>query len=226
MFTLPPGNNAVDLLQDIERHFLLGINERDDLKLQHHLLVLDARRNSSCVIYNPSNIRICKGAYRHGNLLPRSDDSFFVVAGENGWPRNNSESIRGLQQMHNRRKRVAGCHVNISSVAYVLDDLAEVDQIGWIENIADNRCHAAAGGYGGTRDGNVRVIGRKHTIIPRGAHEPSVVLCEPIDTEFLVIAKGQLPNHRAQRHLRGFDVHFVEDLFHLHDHFAIPKDDD
>ena len=37
--------------------------------------------------------------------------------------------------------------------------------------------------------------------------------CEPIDAEFLVIAKSQLPNHRAQRHLRGFDVHFVEDSF-------------
>jgi hypothetical protein len=71
--------------------------------------------------------------------------------------------------MHYRRKRVAGCQVKISSAAYVLDDLAEVDQIGWIENIGDNRCHAAArgyGGYGGTRDGNPRVIGRKHTIIP------------------------------------------------------------
>src|SRR4029077_9140357 len=133
-----------------------------DLKLKHDLLVLDARRNSSCVIYNPSKIRICKGAYRHGNLRPRSDDGFFVVAGENGWPRNPSESIRRLQQMHNSRKRVAGCHVNISSVAYILDDLAEVDQIGWIENIGDNRC-GGYGGYGGTRDGNPRVIGRKHT---------------------------------------------------------------
>jgi hypothetical protein len=66
--------------------------------------------------------------------------------------------------MHNRRKRVAGCHVNISSVAYVLDDLAEVDQIGWIENIADNGAHAAAGA---TEEPGweLRVIGRKHTII-------------------------------------------------------------
>src|SRR4029077_7628500 len=134
-----PGNNTVDLLQDIERHFLLGINERDNLKLEHDLLVLDARRNSSCVIYNPSKIRICKGAYGHGNLLSRSDDSFFIVSRENGWPGNNSESSRGLQQMHYGCKRVAGCHVNISSVAYVLNDLAEIDKIGWIENTSDNR---------------------------------------------------------------------------------------
>ena len=53
-----------------------------------------------------------------------------------------------------------------------------------------------------------------------------LVLCEPIDTEFFVVAKCQLANHRAQRHLRRFDVHFVEDLFHLHDHLAIAKDDD
>ncbi len=82
------------------------------------------------------------------------------------------------------------------------------------------------GGYGGTRDGNPRVIVPKDAIVTRGAHEPSVVLCEPIDAEFLVVAKCQLANHCAQRHLRRFDVHFVEDLFHLHDHFAIAKDDD
>src|SRR5580765_437616 len=99
--------------------------------------------------------------------------------------------------MHDSREGVTGCHVDIGSVAYVLDDLAKVDQIGRIENVWDNRCHAAAGVYGGTGDGNVRIIGRKHAIIPRSAHEPSVVLCEPIDTEFLVIAKSQLPDHRA-----------------------------
>src|SRR4029450_4006304 len=123
-------DNAVDLLQNIERHFLLGINEWDNLKLQHHLLVLDACRNSSCVIYKPCSIRVCKGTDRHGNLLPGSDDSFLVVAGENGWPGKNSESIRGLQQMHNSREGVASCHVDIGSVAYLLDDLAEVDKIG------------------------------------------------------------------------------------------------
>src|SRR2546423_11525431 len=76
-------NNAVDLLQNIERHFLLGINERDDFELKHDLFVLDARRNSSCGS-NRSSIR--QGIYRNRDLLPRSDDSFFVVAGENGWP--------------------------------------------------------------------------------------------------------------------------------------------
>src|SRR5262249_40687558 len=206
-------DNAVDFLQNIERHFLLGINERDDLKLKHDLLVLDTRRNSCCLIYNPS-VRICKGTYRDGNLLPGSDDSFFVVAGENCWPRKYSESIRGLQQMHNSREGVTGCHVNISSGAYVLDDLTEVDQIGRVENIGDNRCHAATRGYGRTRDGNPWVTAcggsPKDRIIPRSAHEPSVVLCEPVDTEFFVIGKSQLTNHRAQRHLRRFDVHFVE----------------
>ena len=36
-------DKAVELLQNIERHFLLGINERHDLKLKHDLLVFDAR---------------------------------------------------------------------------------------------------------------------------------------------------------------------------------------
>src|SRR5205809_3213581 len=109
--------------------------------------------------------------------------------------------------MHNSREGIAGCHVNISSVAHVLDDLAEVDQIGRIENISHNWWHAAARGYGGTRDGNVRVISAKDAIVTRGADEPPVVLCEPINAEFLVIVKSQLPNHRAQRHLRRFDIH-------------------
>src|SRR5262249_6918840 len=109
---------------------------------------------------------------------------------------------------------------------YVLDDLAEVDQIGRIENVANNRCHAAARGYGGTSNGNPGIIGRKDTVVTRGAYEPFVVLCEPIDTEFLVIVKGQLTVHRAQRHLRGFHVHFVEYLLYLRHHLVIAKNND
>src|SRR3954469_18003257 len=45
-----------------------------------------------------------------------------------------------IKLYHFLYKCVAGCHVNISSLAYVLDDLAEVDQIGRIENIGDYRC--------------------------------------------------------------------------------------
>jgi hypothetical protein len=128
--------------------------------------------------------------------------------------------------MHNSRKGVASCHVDIGSVAYVLDDLTEIDQIGRVENIADNRRRSAARRYGGTRDGNTRVIEAKDAIVTRGTDEPPIVLCEPIDTEFLAIVKRQLTNHRAQRYLRGFDVHFVEDFFHLHHHLAIAKHDD
>src|SRR4029077_13065575 len=173
---------TVDLLQNIERHFLLGIDKRDDLKLEHDLFVLDARRNSSCGSNNI--IRICKGVYRHGNLLPRSNDGLFVVAGENGRPRKNFKAAGGLQQMHNSREGVASRKKDIGSVANVLDDLAEVDQIGWIENIGDNRCHAAARRYGGTRDRNPRVISVKDAIVTRGAHKSSVVLCEPINAKF------------------------------------------
>src|SRR4029077_5681035 len=97
-------------------------------------------------------------------------------------------------------------NINVSSVAYVLDDLAEVDQIGWIENI--QRCHAAARAaarrYGGTRNRHTRnrwVIITKDSTVPRGAHEPIVVLCEPIDAKFLIVVKCQLANHCAQRHL-------------------------
>ena len=82
---------------------------------------------AAVVIYTHPNIRICKGVYRHGNLLPRSNDGFFVVACENGRPRNNFKAAGGLQQMHNRRECVASRNINVGSVGYVLDDLAEVD---------------------------------------------------------------------------------------------------
>ena len=72
-------------------------------------------------------LRICKGIYRNWNLLAGSDDSLFVVACENGWTRNNFESVGGLQQMHDSREGVASCDINVGSVTYVLDDLAEVD---------------------------------------------------------------------------------------------------
>ena len=66
----------------------------------------------------------------------------------------------------------------------------------------------------------------EYVVVARDSHEPLIILCEPIDTEFLVVAEWQLANDRAQRHLRRFDVHFIQNLFHLHDDLAVAKNDD
>ena len=62
-------HNTVDLLQNIERHFLLGINERHDLKLKHDFLVFDARLYGSRSV-DPDSSNIRESIDRHRNLLP------------------------------------------------------------------------------------------------------------------------------------------------------------
>ena len=78
---------------------------------------------------------IGQGAYRHRNLLARSDDGFLIVACEDRRPRHDFETIGGLKQVHYGGESVAGCHVNVGPAAHVLNDIAEVDQIGGIENV-------------------------------------------------------------------------------------------
>ena len=58
------------------------------------------------------------------------------------------------------------------------------------------------------------------------ADESVVVLREPIDAEFLVVAECQLTDDRAERDLRRLDVHLVQNLFHFHHNLAISEDDD
>ena len=53
-----------------------------------------------------------------------------------------------------------------------------------------------------------------------------MVFGEPIDAELLVVAECQLTDHRAERDLRRLDIHLVENLFDLHHHLAVSKDDD
>jgi hypothetical protein len=120
-------------LQNIERHFLFGINERHDLKLKHDLLVLDARLHGR---RRSDDIGIRKGVYRNRNLLAGRDDSFLIVACEDRRSRHDFEPIRGFKQMHYGSESVAGCHVNVGSAAHILNDLTKVDQIGRIENVA------------------------------------------------------------------------------------------
>ena len=84
-------------------------------------------------------VDIRKGANRNRNLLPGGDDSFLVVAREDRWTRKDFELICRFKQMHYGCESVARRHVNIGSITYVLNDLAEIDQIGRIENIGSYR---------------------------------------------------------------------------------------
>ena len=74
---------------------------------------------------------------------------------------------RGLKQMHYGREGVASRHVNVSSVAYVLNNLAEVDQVGGIENIGQpvpRGCQV----YGEAElDGNRRIVVPENTVLLR-----------------------------------------------------------
>ncbi len=124
-------DNAVELLQNIERHFLLGINERHDLELKHNLFVFNARLHRSCIVAYIVDIR--KGVNRNRDLLPGGDDSFLIVACEDRRTRNDFELIRRFKQMHYGCKSVARCHVDVGSVAHILNDLAEVDQVGRLQ---------------------------------------------------------------------------------------------
>ena len=111
--------------------------------------------------------------------------------------------------MHYGCKSVARRHVDVGSVAHILNNVAKIDQVGRIK-IARN---------GG-------IVCGKYSVVAGGADESVVVFCEVIDTEFLVIAERQLTDHRAQRDLRRLDVHLVQNLFHLHHNLPISEDDD
>ena len=128
--------------------------------------------------------------------------------------------------MHNAREGAASRHINIGSVGYVLDDLAKVDQIGWIDHSVGHGWHATARHYGRARNWDRRIITPKYGVVARDSDKPFVLLCEPIDAEFLVVVERQLANHGAQRDLRCLNVHFVQNLLHLCDHLAIREHDD
>ena len=49
---------------------------------------------------------------------------------------------------------------------------------------------------------------------------------EIINSEIFVFAERQFADHRAERDLRRFHVHLVEDLFHFHHHVAIAEYND
>ena len=47
-----------------------------------------------------------------------------------------------------------------------------------------------------------------------------------IDAEFFILVQRQFSDHRAERDLRRFHVHFIENFFHFHHHLAIAEHDD
>ena len=47
-----------------------------------------------------------------------------------------------------------------------------------------------------------------------------------VDPEFFVVLQCQLADDGAERDLRRFHVHLVENFFDFHDHFAVAEHDD
>src|SRR5262249_49338904 len=123
-------------------------------------LVLDARLYRGHIVHNRTSINIAKGIYWYRHLLPGCDDRFLIIAGEYRRSRDNFEPTGGLKQMHNRREGVASRDINVGAIGHVLDNLAEIDQIGGIDNPASRyyRCHASTRRCRGGRDRDRRVV--------------------------------------------------------------------
>ena len=130
------GNETVDFLENIERDFLFGINQRNDFKLKRDFLVFDARRNRRCssVCDNACIVDVGQRIDGDRDFRAGCDNGFLVVTRENHRPRNHLKFSTRLQGMHNRRQIVAGCDVHIRAVRDICNDLTEINQMSWIDN--------------------------------------------------------------------------------------------
>ena len=122
--------------------------------------------------------------------------------------------------MHDSGQIISGGDVNIGAAGHLLQSVAEVNQTGRIETRADYRRGSSEPARRALGNRNWRPVLRE---IPTTLF---LYLQEIIDPEFLVVIQGQFADHRAQRDLRRFHIHFVENLLNLHHHFAIAEHDD
>ena len=108
--------HAVEFLQNIERDFFLGIDQRHDFELKRHFLELDARLRAKIV--DDARRASCgwlegrQRADRHRDFRAGSDDCLLVVARENHRSRDDFELPRRIERMHNRSKAKAGAEEN------------------------------------------------------------------------------------------------------------------
>ena len=97
---------AVEFLQDIERDFLLGVNQRHDFELKRHFLKLNARLRAEIV--DDARRATCgwlerrQRVDRHRNFRAGSDNGFLVVARKDHRARDDFEFPRRIERMHNR----------------------------------------------------------------------------------------------------------------------------
>src|SRR4029077_20932473 len=129
--------------------------------------------------------------------------------------------------MHYGCKSVARRHVDVGSVAHILNNVAEVDQVGRVKNIASYWRTPSCRRSRRIGNGNVnRICVIEYLVVAGGAHESLVVFWKATRTEFLVVCEFQLTDHPAQLDLWPLDIHLVQNLFHFHHNLAISENDD
>ncbi len=110
------GHKTVDLLENIERDFLIRVDQGNDFKLKRDFFVFDVRRDGSRIVYRSGGDgRIVERSDRNRNFLARGDDRFLVVARENHWSRNDLEFPSRLERVHDRREVIASGDENIGT---------------------------------------------------------------------------------------------------------------
>ena len=135
--------------------------------------------------------------------------------------------------MHNRGEGIASRDIYVGATGYVLNNLTEIDQVRRIDDVsADVRCFTDVPGEmeGATLAIGIGITG---TLL-----DWNMLLLREIPTNLLLyFANQSTPNSSLllscnwpmtvlQRHLRRLDVHFIQNLFHLHDDLAIAENDD
>src|SRR2546430_3859907 len=125
--------------------------------------------------------------------------------------------------MDDGAKVISRSNINISAASNVLQDAGEIHQSCWIKN-SSNRGRTART-CSRTTDGEWN----RHAalrIIPTRPDNFVSIFEKPIYAEFFVIVQSELTDNRAERDLRRFHIHLVENFFYLHYHLTITQDDD
>src|SRR6476620_12496337 len=125
--------------------------------------------------------------------------------------------------MDDGAKVISRSNINISSSSNVLQNVGEIHQSCWIKNSSNRGRTARASGRTTGGEWNWHAALR---IIPTRRDNFVFISEKPIHAEFFVIVQSELTDNRAERDLRRFHVHLVENLHDFHHDLAIAQNDD
>src|SRR6266576_4097924 len=125
--------------------------------------------------------------------------------------------------MDDGAKVISRSNINICAASNVLQDAGEIHQSCWIKN-SSNRGRTARTSSRTTGGEWNRHAGLR--IIPTRRDNLVFISEKPIYAEFFVIVQSELTDNRAERDLRRFHVHLVENFYDFHHHLAIAQNDD